>query len=67
MVLLYKDPDGSDLFPVQTEPRVTLRLTQYVQPDFVDIDALKHRIKQLEKELMKYNVKVVYCQTGTGV
>ena len=60
MVLLYRDPDGSDLFQVQTESRDALKLMQYVQPDFVDIDALKHKIKQLEKELMKYNVKVVH-------
>lgn len=57
MVMLYKDPDDSDLFPVQTEPQVALKLTQDVQSDFVDIDALKHKITQLEKELMKYNVK----------
>ena len=54
MVLLYKDPDGDDVFPAQTEPQITLELTQYGQPDFVDIDAFKLRIKQLEKELLKY-------------
>ena len=65
--MLYKDPDGSDLFPVQTEPQVALTVTQYVQSDFVDIDALKHRIKQLEEELLKYNVKVVHSPSGPGI
>ena len=54
MVMLYKDPDGDDVFPVRTEPQVTLDLTQCGQHDFVDVDAFKHRIKQLERELMKY-------------
>ena len=54
MVMLYKDPDGDDVFPVQSERQVTLDLTQCGQQDFVDVDAFKHRIKQLEKELMKY-------------
>ena len=58
MVLLYKDPDGDDVFPVQTEPQITLELTQHGGTDFVDIDAFKHKIKQLEKELMKYNKEV---------
>ena len=55
MVLLYKDPDGVDIFPTQTGPQFTVDMTQAGQQDFVDIDAFKHKIKQLENELMKYN------------
>ena len=56
MVLLYKDPDGVDVFPTQTGAQFTVDITQGGgQHDFVDIDAFKHKIKQLENELMKYN------------
>ena len=55
MVLLYKDPDGVDVFPTQTGPQFTVDMTQGGQHDFVDIDAFKHKIKQLENELLKYN------------
>lgn len=34
-----------------------------MQSDFVDIDPLKHKIRQLEKEPIKYNVKVVHSPT----
>ena len=55
MVLLYKDPEGVDIFPTQTGPQFTVDMTQGGQHDFVDVDAFKHKIKQLENELMKYN------------
>lgn len=56
MVLLYKDPDGVDVFPTQTGPgQFTAEMTQGGQHDSVDIDAFKQKIKQLENELMKYN------------
>ena len=57
MVLLYKDPDGVDVFPTLTGPQFTIDITQGGgQQDFVDIDAFKHKIKQLENELIKYKV-----------
>ena len=58
MVLLYKDPDGVDVFPTQTGVQFQATVdapTLGGQIDFVDIDAFKHKIKQLENELMKYN------------
>ena len=64
MVLLYKDPDGVDVFPTQTGPQFTVDITQCGPSDFVDIDAFKHKIKQLENELMKYNkvfYNILYC------
>ena len=49
MVLLYKDPDGVDVFTTLTGPQFTVDITQGGgQQDFVDIDAFKHKIKQLE-------------------
>lgn len=64
MVLLYKDPDGMDVFPTQTGPQFTVDMTQGGQQDFVDIDAFKHKIKQLENELMKIKYNKV-CITVT--
>ena len=60
MVLLYKDPDGTDIFPTQTGAQVTVDAAEY---DFVDIDAFKHKIKQLEDELMKYDKVCSYIAT----
>lgn len=60
MVLLYKDPDGDDVFPVQTEPQFSMEVTQQGGTEFVDVDAFKRRIKQLEKELMKYTEVCVH-------
>ena len=55
MVLLYKDPDGTDLFAVHGEPQFTPELSRYTeQQDGIDVDGLKHRIRQLENELTKY-------------